>query len=302
MPSLRDGHLGSGRQKRTPIRPSTDHRCLDHAGFWNASRRHGSLPEFLAAPLRLALHGHRIRNRPCALRLHPRHRRGRRRGGPGTRGRHALPAGAERLPAHRPRQVDLPQLRRRRRSSAATATCASTTRTRSRKSRSTSTRSRPTSAGWASTGATTCSSRATTSSSSTSGRSSSIRDGKAYVDDLSADEIREHRGTLTEPGRNSPWRDRPPDENLDLFERMRAGEFENGARVLRAKIDMASPNINLRDPVLYRIVHATTRVPATRGASTRHMTSPMASRTRSRASRTRSARSSSRSIGRSTTG
>jgi glutaminyl-tRNA synthetase len=76
------------------------------------------------------------------------------------------------------------------------------------------------------------------------------------VDDLSADEIREHRGTLTEPGRNSPFRDRPVDENVDLFARMRAGEFPNGARVLRAKIDMASPNINLRDPVLYRIVHA----------------------------------------------
>ena len=83
-----------------------------------------------------------------------------------------------------------------------------------------------------------------------------IRAGKAYVDDLTADEIREHRGTLTEPGRNSPWRDRPIAENLDLFERMRAGEFPNGARVLRARIDMAAPNINLRDPVLYRIVHA----------------------------------------------
>jgi glutaminyl-tRNA synthetase len=83
-----------------------------------------------------------------------------------------------------------------------------------------------------------------------------VKSGKAYVDDLSADEIREHRGTLTEPGRNSPFRDRAVDENIDLFRRMRAGEFENGARVLRAKIDMASPNINLRDPVLYRIVHA----------------------------------------------
>ncbi len=83
-----------------------------------------------------------------------------------------------------------------------------------------------------------------------------IEHGHAYVDDLSADEIREHRGTLTEPGRNSPWRDRPIEESLDLFERMRAGEFPNGARVLRARIDMASPNINLRDPVLYRIVHA----------------------------------------------
>ena len=83
-----------------------------------------------------------------------------------------------------------------------------------------------------------------------------IRDGRAYVDDLSADEIREHRGTLTEPGRPSPWRDRPAGESLDLFARMRAGEFPDGARVLRAKIDMASPNINLRDPVLYRILHA----------------------------------------------
>ena len=83
-----------------------------------------------------------------------------------------------------------------------------------------------------------------------------IRTGKAYVDDLTADEIREHRGTLTEPGRESPYRDRSIEENLDLFERMRAGEFPNGARVLRARIDMASPNINLRDPVLYRIVHA----------------------------------------------
>jgi glutaminyl-tRNA synthetase len=83
-----------------------------------------------------------------------------------------------------------------------------------------------------------------------------IQTGKAYVDDLSADEIREHRGTLTEPGRNSPWRDRPVEESLDLFERMRAGDFPNGARVLRARIDMAAPNINLRDPVLYRIVHA----------------------------------------------
>lgn len=84
-----------------------------------------------------------------------------------------------------------------------------------------------------------------------------IRGGSAYVDDLSADEIREYRGTLTEPGRNSPWRNRPVDESLDLFARMRAGELPNGARVLRARIDMASPNINLRDPVLYRIVHAT---------------------------------------------
>ena len=83
-----------------------------------------------------------------------------------------------------------------------------------------------------------------------------IEHGKAFVDDLTADEIRETRGTLTEPGSNSPYRIRSVEENLDLFARMRAGEYENGARVLRAKIDMAAPNINLRDPVLYRIVHA----------------------------------------------
>ena len=83
-----------------------------------------------------------------------------------------------------------------------------------------------------------------------------IRTGKAYVDDQSPDEIRASRGTLTTPGRNSPWRERSVDENLDLFRRMRAGEFPNGARVLRAKIDMGSGNINLRDPVLYRILHA----------------------------------------------
>jgi len=83
-----------------------------------------------------------------------------------------------------------------------------------------------------------------------------IRVGLAYVDDQTPDQIRENRGTLTEPGRNSPFRDRSVDENLDLFRRMRAGEFPNGSRVLRAKIDMASGNINLRDPVLYRILHA----------------------------------------------
>ncbi len=84
-----------------------------------------------------------------------------------------------------------------------------------------------------------------------------IKAGKAYVCDLSADEIRDYRGTLTEPGKDSPYRTRPVAENLDLVERMRAGEFPNGARTLRAKIDMASPNLNLRDPVMYRILHAT---------------------------------------------
>ena len=83
-----------------------------------------------------------------------------------------------------------------------------------------------------------------------------IREGKAYVDDQTQDQMRSNRGTLTEPGKNSPFRERSIDENLDLFRRMRAGEFPNGARVLRAKIDMASGNINLRDPVLYRILHA----------------------------------------------
>ena len=83
-----------------------------------------------------------------------------------------------------------------------------------------------------------------------------VQKGLAYVDNLTADEVREHRGTLTEPGRESPYRDRPVAENLDLFRRMRAGEFEDGAYTLRAKIDMASPNINMRDPALYRIRRA----------------------------------------------
>ena len=84
-----------------------------------------------------------------------------------------------------------------------------------------------------------------------------IKAGKAYVDDLTADEIRQHRGTLTEPGRDSPYRNRTIEENLDLFARMKQGEFADGSRVLRAKIDMASPNLNMRDPVMYRILHAT---------------------------------------------
>ena len=84
-----------------------------------------------------------------------------------------------------------------------------------------------------------------------------IKKGKAFVCDLTADQIREHRGTLTEPGQNSPYRDRSIEENLDLFQRMRAGEFPDGSRTLRAKIDMASPNLNMRDPVMYRILRAT---------------------------------------------
>jgi len=83
-----------------------------------------------------------------------------------------------------------------------------------------------------------------------------IKDGKAYVDDLSAEEIRKYRGTLTEPGKDSPYRNRSAEENLNLFERMKAGEFPDGSRVLRAKVDMSSPNFNMRDPVMYRILHA----------------------------------------------
>src|SRR5881394_4080121 len=84
-----------------------------------------------------------------------------------------------------------------------------------------------------------------------------IKAGKSYVDDLSADQIRQYRGTLTEPGKDSPYRNRSVEENLDLFTRMKAGEFPNGSRVLRAKIEMGSPNINMRDPIMYRILHAT---------------------------------------------
>ena len=83
-----------------------------------------------------------------------------------------------------------------------------------------------------------------------------IKAGKAYVDDLDAEEVRKYRGSLTEPGKESPYRNRSVEENLDLFERMRAGEFPDGSRTLRAKIDMASPNLNMRDPVMYRILHA----------------------------------------------
>ena len=83
-----------------------------------------------------------------------------------------------------------------------------------------------------------------------------IKKGKAYVDDLNSDEIREYRGTLTEPGKNSPYRDRSVEENLDLFARMTKGEFKTGEKVLRAKIDMASPNLNMRDPIIYRILFA----------------------------------------------
>lgn len=93
-----------------------------------------------------------------------------------------------------------------------------------------------------------------------------IKKGKAYVDDLSAEQIREFRGTLTEPGKNSPYRERGAEENLDLFHRMKAGEFKDGEKVLRAKIDMSSPNINLRDPVIYRISHSHHHNTGTHGA------------------------------------
>ena len=116
-------------------------------------------------------------------------------------------------------------------------------------------------------------------SSFTSGREHLITTGKAYVDDQSQDEMRANRGTLTEPGRDSPYRGRSVAENLDLFRRMRAGEFANGRRVLRAKIDMSSGNINLRDPALYRILHAPTRAPGATGAFIRATISPTASRT-----------------------
>ena len=84
-----------------------------------------------------------------------------------------------------------------------------------------------------------------------------IKKGKAYVDDLSAEEIRQYRGTLTEPGKESPYRERSVEENLKLFEEMKEGKYEDGEKVLRAKIDMASPNINMRDPIIYRVAHMT---------------------------------------------
>ena len=100
-----------------------------------------------------------------------------------------------------------------------------------------------------------------------------IKNGKAYVDSLTADQIRAYRGTLTEPGKDSPFRERSVAENLDLFARMRGGEFPDGAHVLRAKIDMASPNLNMGDPALYRIRHAAHIGPVTPGPFIRCMTS-----------------------------
>ena len=138
----------------------------------------------------------------------------------------------------------------------AAAICASTTPIRPRKSRNISIPSRPTCTGSATTGATNLFYASDYFERLYEWAEDLIKAGLAYVDDQSQEEIRVSRGTLTEPGKNSPFRDRPVEENLDLFRRMKAGEFPNGARVLRAKIDMASGNINLRDPVLYRILHA----------------------------------------------
>ena len=129
-----------------------------------------------------------------------------------------------------------------------------------------------------------------------------IRAGKAYVCDLSADEVSATRGSLTQHGKESPYRNRSVEENLDLFRRMKAGEFADGARSLRARIDMASPNLNLRDPIMYRILKARTTAPATPGASTPPTTGPTASPTPSRRSPTRSARWSSRTTARCTSG
>ncbi len=114
-----------------------------------------------------------------------------------------------------------------------------------------------------------------------------ITAGHAYVCELSGEQIREYRGTLTEPGRNSPYRDRSPEENLDLFRNMRDGQFADGSRTLRAKIDMASPNINLRDPVMYRILRARITAPVINGASIRCTTGPTGKAIRSKGFRFR---------------
>ena len=129
-----------------------------------------------------------------------------------------------------------------------------------------------------------------------------IKKGLAYVCDLSPEEIREYRGTLTEPGRNSPYRDRSVEENLDLFQRMRAGEFPDGSRVLRAKIDMASPNMNMRDPVMYRICMPLTTAQVTNGASIPCTITPIRYQTLWRALPTLCAPSSLRIIARFMTG
>ena len=129
-----------------------------------------------------------------------------------------------------------------------------------------------------------------------------IQEGKAYVDSLSAEEIRQYRGTLTEAGRESPYRQRSVEENLDLYTRMRAGDFEDGSHVLRAKIDMASPNLLMRDPTLYRIKHVHHYRTGENGVSTPCTILRIASPTPSRESPTRSAPWSSKTTGSSTTG
>jgi glutaminyl-tRNA synthetase len=140
-------------------------------------------------------------------------------------------------------------------SSAASATCVWTTRTRPRKRPNTSTRFRKTCGGSGSIGKTGLFYASDYFGQLYEWAVKLIRDGKAYVCDLTAEQIREYRGTLTEPGKESPWRNRSVEENLDLFERMKGGEFPDGSRTLRAKIDMASKNLNMRDPVMYRIAH-----------------------------------------------
>ncbi len=109
-----------------------------------------------------------------------------------------------------------------------------------------------------------------------------IKKGKAFVCDLSAEEIRAYRGTLTEPGKNSPYRDRSVEENLELFENMKNGMYQDGEKVLRAKIDMASPNINMRDPVIYRVAHMTHHRTGINGASIQCMTLLIRSRMQSK--------------------
>ena len=154
-------------------------------------------------------------------------------------------------------------------SSAGSAACASTTPTRSARSWSTCSRSRRTSAGSASTGASTSTTPPTTTSGCTSWPNNWWNRGTPTSTACRAEQISEYRGAPTRPGRESPDRNRPPAESLDLLRRMRAGEFADGAYVLRARIDMASPNLNLRDPVMYRIRRAATTAPATPGASIR---------------------------------
>ena len=129
-----------------------------------------------------------------------------------------------------------------------------------------------------------------------------IKKGLAYVDDQTQEQIRETRGTVSEPGKESPWRNRTVEENLGLFERMRKGEFSDGEKVLRAKIDMAHPNMLFRDPIMYRIIHAEHHRTGDNGASIRCTTMPTAKATRSNRLPIRSARWNSTYTGRSTTG